>query len=321
MKTIISLITLVLLLTQVTVVTAKDKTRKQPIIDLHVHVIGVDEHGNNNWYNPPPPNIVTGKPTRKLTEYNLLHDILDVMDEYNVVKAVVSNTFHDLARARKAAPDRVLGGIFIAPEAPFNFSIDLLRARIKDGTLQMIGEVATQYYGMKLTDPFMEPYYALAAEMDVPICLHTGVASAPAEVWAAGLERTYRPDYGNPNGLEAVLNRYQNLRLCLMHAGHPYLADTITLMSSYSSVYAELSYIAYFLPLPEFHRYLRTLINAGKDFDKRIMFSTDTYMWPEAMGATVRAIESADYLTNEQKADIFCNNAQRFLRLDEKICQ
>jgi hypothetical protein len=29
-------------------------------------------------------------------------------------------------------------------------------------------------------------------------------------------------------------------------------------------------------------------------------------------------VESADFLTAEQKRDIFCNNAARFLRLDEK---
>jgi uncharacterized protein len=33
---------------------------------------------------------------------------------------------------------------------------------------------------------------------------------------------------------------------------------------------------------------------------------------------TIEAIESAEFLSAEQKRDIFYNNAARFLRLDEK---
>jgi len=38
-------------------------------------------------------------------------------------------------------------------------------------------------------------------------------------------------------------------------------------------------------------------------------------VWPEAVDVAVEAIESADFLSTEQKRDIFYNNAARFLRL------
>jgi predicted TIM-barrel fold metal-dependent hydrolase len=41
-------------------------------------------------------------------------------------------------------------------------------------------------------------------------------------------------------------------------------------------------------------------------------------IWPETIGLAIETIESADFLTDEQKRDIFYNNAARFLRLDEK---
>jgi predicted TIM-barrel fold metal-dependent hydrolase len=45
------------------------------------------------------------------------------------------------------------------------------------------------------------------------------------------------------------------------------------------------------------------------------MFGSDQIIWPETMRVAIEAIESATFLTAEQKRDIFYNNAARFLRL------
>lgn len=68
-------------------------------------------------------------------------------------------------------------------------------------------------------------------------------------------------------------------------------------------------------PRKGFHAYLRRLVEAG--YGKRVMFGSDQMVWPEAIGMAVEAIEAADFLTREQKADIFYNNAARFLRLPD----
>ena len=47
---------------------------------------------------------------------------------------------------------------------------------------------------------------------------------------------------------------------------------------------------------------------------KRIMFGSD-YGLAQAVDAAIEGIESAPFLTPEQKRDIFYNNAVRFLRL------
>ena len=39
--------------------------------------------------------------------------------------------------------------------------------------------------------------------------------------------------------------------------------------------------------------------------------------WPETIELAIETIEAADFLTEEQKRDIFYNNAARFLRLSE----
>ena len=45
-------------------------------------------------------------------------------------------------------------------------------------------------------------------------------------------------------------------------------------------------------------------------------------VWPETIGRSIRVIEEAPFLTDEQKRDILFHNAARFLRLsDEQIAE
>lgn len=45
------------------------------------------------------------------------------------------------------------------------------------------------------------------------------------------------------------------------------------------------------------------------------MFGSDQMIWPGVIEASVRAIEDAPFLDDQQKRNIFYNNAARFLRL------
>jgi len=48
------------------------------------------------------------------------------------------------------------------------------------------------------------------------------------------------------------------------------------------------------------------------------MFGSDQMVWSDRIEKTVESIEQADFLTAQQKEDIFYNNAARFLRLEPK---
>jgi hypothetical protein len=101
-----------------------------------------------------------------------------------------------------------------------------------------------------------------------------------------------------------------------MHAGFPYLQETIAILHMYPQVYADLGAIDWLRPREAFHEYLRALVRNG--LGKQLMFGSDQMVWPEGIGMAIEGIESASFLTKEQKRDIFYNNAVRFLRLDEK---
>ena len=77
--------------------------------------------------------------------------------------------------------------------------------------------------------------------------------------------------------------------------------------------------IPWISPREMFLRYLRGLVDAG--LAKRLMFGSDQMTWPETIGVAIEAIESVEFLTPEQKRDIFYNNAARFLRLPNGLAK
>ena len=60
------------------------------------------------------------------------------------------------------------------------------------------------------------------------------------------------------------------------------------------------------------------MVEAG--FGKRILFGSDQMVWTDSIGLSIRAVEEAEFLSDEQKSDILCGNAARFLRLDPNPC-
>ena len=114
-------------------------------------------------------------------------------------------------------------------------------------------------------------------------------------------------------------SRGPTLRIYIEQSGFPFLDETIALMCRYPNVYGDLSW--HERPREIWEWYLRRLLDAG--LGKRLMFGSDatpsrTHLITEA----IEAIESTSFLTDEQKADIFYNNAARFLRLsDEEIAR
>ena len=90
-------------------------------------------------------------------------------------------------------------------------------------------------------------------------------------------------------------------------------------MMIYPNVYADLSTITWSIPENAFYDYLERLINSsgviGLPTDKRLLFGSDQMSWPETIEWAVNRIEQAPFLSEEQKRDIFYNNAKRFLRL------
>ncbi len=299
------------------------------IIDMHMHAEeAIDSYG------PPPVTVCAPydvwparDPGRPITDY--LRDFSSAPDCVHPVKssptlealrqqslaqlvkhnmlAVVSGSEHRVAEWKAAGGDRVISAIGNI-DLP---SIAALRGAHKAGHLQVLGEIVAQYDGVPPNDPSLEPYYALAEELDIPVGVHVG-PGPPGIAYVASPKM--RMTMSRATLLEDVLVRHPRLRLYVMHAGWPFADDMIALLYAHPQVYVDTGIIDYAFRRSDFHAYLKRLVDAG--FAKRIMFGSDQMIWPGAIDTAIAGIRDAPFLTEAQKRDILHDNAARFLRIE-----
>ena len=304
---------------------------RQPIIDVHMHALPADYQG------PPPVAMCTPFPVpvwdpakpygevfmallknppcadpvwSPLTDLELQSQTIAVMNRWNVF-GVLSGTQELVAQWMKAAPGRFIAGLGfqIGPEMP---SPETLERMHTDGRLEVLAEVTNQYLGIAPDDQRMEPYWQLAEKLDIPVGIHIG--NGPPGVIYLG-SSGYRARLHSALTLEDVLVRHPRLRVYIMHAGYPMIDDLLALMYAHPQVYVGIGVIVYSQPRPAFYGFLQRVFEAG--YGKRVMFGSDQMVWPETIERSIHVVEEAPFLNDDQKRDIFYNNAARFLRLSE----
>jgi predicted TIM-barrel fold metal-dependent hydrolase len=263
------------------------------LIDVHVHI-----------WDPIPTNA------------SFRNSLLAAFDTFHLERAVVSGPAELVPGAIALSPNRLLGGFVygagheLPPPA-------MLRTLFSTKRLAVFGEIDAAWRGEPLDSDFLEAYWTLSETQDIPAFIFTGLAP-PGTPYQPCCPR-YRTRLGRPEQLEEVLARHPKLRVNLMQAGWPYREETIALMQTYPESYVDLGNIVGNprIPREEFYDYLRSLLRAG--LEKRIMFGSGLSIdeWPAKIGSIMAPIEEAPFLTAEQRADIFYNNAVRFLRLND----
>ncbi len=293
-------------------VAAQTPAPRLPIIDVHLHAYGAQQ-----WAGTPPGPAI-GRPVPASAAEHMRLTLAE-MDKYNIATAIVSGPVEAVEQWRRAAPNRILASPWFGRpgfdmfEQPLP-TLDSLRRFYREGRLKAMAEITAQYEGLSPSDPALDPYFAVAEEFDVPVGIHTGT-SGPGTPFS-GYPR-FRLAAGNPLLLEDLLVRRPRLRVFLMHGGEPWRRETVAMMRMYPQLYMDVAAIDWIEGpegRPRFHEFLREMLAAG--FGKRIMFGTDQMLWPQAIGEAIDSIASAGFLTEEQRRDIFYNNAAGFLRLD-----
>ena len=286
------------------------QTQRPPVIDIHLHsYTGALSNAPPSWAAERAQDL-GGVPSGE----EHLAATIEQMDRYNIVLGVVSGPEASLREWKSVLGDRMVGGAFLGEDGLPEHSVQELSQRVAEGLVGVFGELGLQYAGISPADDRLAPYYAWAERTGVPVAIHTGLGPP-------GGPHTFAPRFrttlGRPSLAEPVLARHSRLKVYLMHAGWPYLSETVALLYIYPELYVDVCVLAWALPEEAFHKSLGGLIDAG--FGKRILFGTDQMMWPGAIGRAIETVEGADYLTEEQRRDILYFNAARFLDLSQDL--
>jgi len=269
-----------------------------PIIDMHLHALELS---------PGMIDALSLSDAPPDTPEQYMRDTIDLLERLNI-QGVTSGPKDLVRQWRQAAPDRIIPGILLF--RPDEVTLDWIEEAFGKGDLEVLGEIAVQLEGIPPDDPSLEPIFSLAERLDIPVGFHMGVGPPRAAF------PKYRASLSNPLLLEDVLIRHPHLRLYVMHAAYPMLHEMIHLLHTYPQVYVDTGAIDWILPQEEFYTYLRGIVNAG--FGNRVMFGSDEMIWPQAIPRAIETIETADFISEDQKRDILFENAARFLRLSKR---
>lgn len=297
-----------------------------PIIDMHLHAYpvafaagapactgdqGVPLHPLDPAEDFTPELLSRGCPEPLIapnSDEEALRLTLAQFETHNIRRAVTSGAIADVSRWR-AASERIVPAVGFATEE--NYSVEALRAMHARGEVAAFAEVLAQYRGIAADDERLEPFFALAEELDVPVGVHIG-EGPPAAGRFPGYE-SYRVGLSSAFQLENVLRRHPRLRIYVMHYGSPLVDDMIAMMFTYPNLYVDVSANNWGMPRRQFYDHLQRMIDAG--YEQRIMYGSDQMVWPDAITASINSINEAPFLSAAQKQLIFYGNAARFLRL------
>lgn len=313
---------------------AHSQQQPLPIIDMHLHAHSLTDYDGGmpvctndqkivlRGWDPKEPiarekleHCPSPMPAAA-TDEALMGETLALLERHNIF-AVTTGALERVAAWRLAAPDRIIPAhAFGDPGSP---TPDRFQRLVNSRDLALFAEVSPQYLGMALDDPALEPYFALAEELDVPVGVHLGEGPVGGAHFLGGpTPSPYRARLTSPFQLEEVLVRHPRLRVYVMHFGSPLVDEMIAVLYSHPQVYVDIAQNNWGFPREHFYSQLKRLIDAG--FEERIMWGSDQMVWPRTIEIAIETIEKAPFLTQEQKRNIFYNNAARFLRLsDEEI--
>ena len=298
-----SFIACLLLVTPFAISTQKAKKQSRlPIIDMHGHAMFFkapkDFYGNE-----------AGGSAEEVLEASI-----EQYRKYNVVKAVISGT-PEMVEMWKSQDEenRFIRGIFMVTPSDYGMTPERFEEMVKNGKVEVLGELVPMVSGQTICDPEWQPYLKICEKYDIPCSVHTGQTGA-------NYHRNFpkiRLALGDPYLIEDMLKKYPKLRVYIAHAGFEWYDHAATLMHCYPNLYTDLGSCLWWHPrVKRFAKLFLVQAQEGKFLD-RVMFGTDAYVYPHAIGMSIEYLSNLDFLSEKDKRDILYNNATRFLKLKE----
>lgn len=307
--------------------------RREPVIDMHIHAYGAKDTEAPSFICSPFPAFVLmdpGKGGDGLPAYmKRMFEDPACPNRFAPTKDDADLRTRTIAELRRLNVWAIAGGAgevvdrWVAEEpvrlmpaigasGPDRLPpVEALRKRHAEGRLKALMELTFQYRGIAPDDPRMEPYWALAEELDIPVGIHMGPGPPGTTYFATP---GYRAALTDPLLIEPVLVRHPKLRVFIVHAGFPMKERILALMAAHPQVYAEFGFLTTGYRDSDIWPYIRAFVDAG--FEDRILYGSDQMIWPELIGASIERVRRTAVLSPAQKRKFLYENAARFLRID-----
>ncbi len=279
--------------------------KNQPIIDVHIHI--TKGYADNEDYNKINPDIDIAK----------IEWMGQRFDQNNIVLALGGGPmkyallWHKLDKRYWSGPRFPCNPLRIQDEPCIEEMPDIkvLDSLYKNGTFKYLGETSFHSMGILPTEERFDAYWKLAEKYQIPIGFH-----ADAGPYKRDMAQTpnWNEEYGNPLLLLPILEKYPNLKIYLMHFPGRYFEECIEVMKKYPQIYCEISAVSMFAPKERWEPRVKKLFDEG--LGDRIMFGSD---YVGTIRKNIEIIYNIEWLTDQQKRNIYYNNAARFLNLSE----
>jgi uncharacterized protein len=280
------------------------------IIDMHIH-----SFSNSDFGESAPVKNENGEEAYSAEIHRV--ETFAAFEKFNIVKAMVSGNPESVENwAANDKDKRIIKGLLMY--TPDDYGLDSIRFEqmIKEGKIEVFGEIAPYYEGSTLSNELWKPYLRICEKYDIPVAVHTG-GGPPGGTYINSPKA--RLALGDPYLIEDVLVNFPKLRIYIMHAGaEDWSEHTIRLMAYYHQLYADLGAMLWVEPNMQrvIREFLRNIKEAG--YLNRVMFGSDQMDWPGSIEKSINFLNSLDFLTVQDKEDIFYNNAARFLQMKEQ---
>lgn len=284
--------------------------KPEKIIDMHIHSYSQADFGERE----SSTDHYGKKGSSNAEEHRMA--TFDAFRNLNITKAVVSGNPESVENwFAKDSNQVVIRGILMY--APDDYGMDSVKLEqmIIEKKIEILGEVAPYYAGTSLSDSIWQPYLRICEKYDIPVAVHTG-GGDPGGTYSWSPKA--RLKFGDPYLIEDVLVKYPKLRIYMMHAGgEDWPEHGIRLMAYYPQLYTDLAVMLWVEPNTQ--RYITEFLRNAKEagYLDRIMFGSDQMIWPYSIQKSIDFLNSLDFLTKQDKENIFYNNAAKFLKLKE----
>jgi len=155
-------------------------------------------------------------------------DMVRLLDASGVDKAIVGIDPEKPDEWLLEYPARAPGRMYLAAEPRLKHGLDALWAIEDLCTRQPVVavRVAPMFLGRPATDPIYYPLYVKCIELDLPLCMTTGIPGPPL----------LPADVQNPMHLDPVLLEFPQLRLVMLHGADPWWDVAIRLLQRHRNL-------------------------------------------------------------------------------------